>query len=54
MIHMKLFTKQKQKHRNRNQTYIYQRGNWCGCDKLEAWDKQMQIYKTEKQQGPSV
>ena len=33
---MNIFTKQKQMHRNRYQTYIYLMGNWCGWDKLEA------------------
>ena len=35
---MNLFTKQKNTHRYRKQTYGYQRGNW-GRDKLGVWDK---------------
>ena len=35
---MNLFTKQKQTHRSRNQTYGYQRGNVSGSDKLGVWD----------------
>ena len=34
---MNLFTKQKQTHRFRKQTYGYQRGNWRR-DKLGVWD----------------
>ena len=30
MIQMNLFTKQKQTHRHRKQTYGYQRGKWVG------------------------
>ena len=39
MIQMNLFTKQKQTHRHRKQTYGYQRG-WQGWerDKLGIWD----------------
>ena len=52
---MNLFTKQKQTHKHRKQTYGYQRGKW-GRDKLGVWNQQIQtnIYKTDKQQGPSV
>ena len=35
---MKLFTKQKQTHRLRKQTYDYQRGNVVERDKLGVWD----------------
>ena len=44
---MNLFTKQKQTHRCRKQTYGYQRGKWWGEDKLAVWDQQIQttIYK---------
>ena len=36
---MNLFTKQKQTHRLRKQTYGYQRGKVVGGrDKLEVWD----------------
>ena len=38
MIQMNLFTKQKQTHRLRKQTYSYQRGNMAGRDKLGVWD----------------
>ena len=52
---MNLFTKQKQTHRRRKQTYGYQRGK-AGSDKLELWDQQIQstIYKIDKQQDPTV
>ena len=44
---MNLFTKQKQTHRHRKQTYGYQRGRGWGRDKLGVWDYQIQttIYK---------
>ena len=38
MIQMNLFTKQKQTHRLRKQTYGYQRGKLGGRDKLGGWD----------------
>ena len=38
LIQMNLFTKQKQTHRLRNQTYSYQRGKVRGRDKLGGWD----------------
>ena len=38
MIQMNLFTKQKQTHRLRKQTYGYQSENGVGRDKLEVWD----------------
>ena len=41
MIQMNLFTKQKQTHRHRKQTYGYQRGKLGrvgGRDKLGVWD----------------
>ena len=41
---MKLFTKQKQTHRLRKQTYGYQRGKGVGGDKLGVRDQQ--IYTT--------
>ena len=49
---MNLFTKQKQTHRHRKQTYGYKRER----DKLGVWDQQIQttIYKIDKQQGPAV
>ena len=34
---MNLFTKEKQTHRNRKQTYGYQKGNVVGKDKLGVW-----------------
>ena len=53
---MNLFTKQKQTHRLRKQTYGYQRGKGRGRDKLGIWKEHMNttIYKTDKQQGPTV
>ena len=39
---MNLFTKQKQIHRHRKQTYSYQRGKIWGRDKLGVWDWQVQ------------
>ena len=53
---MNLFTKQKQTYRYRKQTYGYQRGKVVGREKLGVWDQQIQttIYKTDKQQGPTV
>ena len=38
MIHMNLFTKQKQTHRLRKQTHGYQRGKVGGRNKLGVWD----------------
>ena len=38
MIQMNLFTKQKQTHRHRKQTYGYQRGKVGGRDKFGDWD----------------
>ena len=35
---LKIWTKQEQTHRSRNQTYDYQRGNVGGSDKLGVWD----------------
>ena len=35
---MNLFTKEKQTHRHRKQTYGYQRGKGWGRDKLGVWD----------------
>ena len=37
-IQMTLFTKQRQTHSFRKQSYGYQRGNMEGRDKLEVWD----------------
>ena len=53
---MNLFTKQKQTHRHRKQTYGYQVGKGGGRDKLGVWDQQIHttIYKVDKQQGPTV
>ena len=52
---MNFFTRQKQTHRSRKQTYGYQRGSG-GRDKLVVWDQQVHttIHKREKQQGPTV
>ena len=46
---MNLFTRQKQIHRHRKQTYDYQRGRG-GRGKLGAWDEQIHttIYKIGK------
>ena len=53
---MNLFTKQKQTHRYRKQTYGYQRGMGGGRDKLGVWDQQIHttIYEIDKQQEPTV
>ena len=40
MIQMNLFTKQKQTHRLREQTYSYQGGRWGGID----WDFRIDMY----------
>ena len=47
---MNLFMKQKQTHRQRKQTYAYQRGKGVGWDKLGVWDQHIQttIYKIDK------
>ena len=45
---MNLFTKQKQTHRHRKQTYDYQRGNLEKSPKLETIDKYNEFIK-EKQ-----
>ena len=52
---MNLFTKQKQTHRHRKQTYGQQRGK-LGEDKLGIWDQKIHttIYKIDKQQGPTM
>ena len=57
MLQVNLFTKQKQTHRCRKQYYGYQTGrSGEGRDKLGVWDEQIHttIYKTDKQQGPTV
>ena len=43
-------------HRHRKQTYGCQRGSGEGRDKLGVWEEQIHItvYKTDKQQGPTV
>ena len=53
---MNLFTKQKQTHTHRNQTYGYQKEQGVGRDKLGVWDQQIQTttYEIDKQQGPTV
>ena len=38
MIHINLFTKQKETHRLRKQIYDYQRGKRGRKDKLGVWD----------------
>ena len=52
---MNLFTKQKETHGHRKQTYGYERGKGEG-NKLGVWDQQIQatIYKIDKQQGSTV
>ena len=51
---MNLFTKQKDTHRHRKQTYSYQRGK-RGRDKLRVrLADQTTVYKIDKQQGPTV
>ena len=55
MIWINLFTKPKQTHRYRKQSYGYPSGRE-GKDKLGVLDLQIHttIYKTDKQQGPTV
>ena len=54
MIQMNLFTKQKQTHRLREQTYGYwgkgERARLGGWD----WHIHTAIFKIDKQQGPTV
>ena len=54
MMPMNLFTKRKQAHRLREQTYAYQKEGWLGKDRLWVldWLVQTAIFKTDKQQGP--
>ena len=53
---MNLFTKQKQTHRHRKQTYGYQGGKGVREDKLGVRDQQIQttIFKIDKQQRPTI
>ena len=55
---MNLFTKQKQTHRFRKQTYGYQKGNIVagGRGKSGAWDEHIHttIYKIDNQQAHTV
>ena len=53
---MNLFTKQKQTHGCRKQTYGCQWGKGWERNKLEVWDQQMLtvIYRIDKEQGPTV
>ena len=53
MIQLNLYTKQKQTHRHRKQTFGYQTGQGWESDKLGVWDLQIHttIYKIDKQQG---
>ena len=48
---MNLFTKQKETHRLRKQTYSFQRGNVGWGDKLGVWDSHIHttIYKIDNQ-----
>ena len=52
---MNLFTKQKQTHRHRKQTYGYQSGVGKR-DKLEVRNQKIPttVYKIGKQQGPTI
>ena len=52
---MNIFTKQKQTHKHRKQTYEAIKVESRGKDKLGVWDQQMQttIYKIDKQ-GPTL
>ena len=49
---MNLVAKQKRL-TDRTQTY-YKGERGVGRDKLEVWDEQTTIYKTDKEQGPLV
>ena len=53
---MNLYTKQKQTHRYRKQTYGYQREKEERRDKLGVWDYQIQntIHKIDKQKGFTI
>ena len=53
---MNLSMKQKQAHRHREHTCGYQRGEVWEREGWGIWDQQMQtmIYRTDKQQGPTV
>lgn len=53
MLQINSFTKQKQNHRRRKQTYDYQRGKGGGIKGV--WNQQMHttVYKIDKQ-GPAV
>ena len=55
-MQMNLFTKQKQTHRLREQTYCYQvgRGGWGGIDWESGIDIHTGILKTDNQRGPTV
>ena len=52
---MNLFTKQKQTHRHKEQTWGCLGGQWRR-DGLGVWDQQMQTItnRMDKQQGPTV
>ena len=56
MIHINLFTKQKQTHRLTEQTYGYQQGSVGGRDRLGVWDWHIltAIFKIDNKQGPIV
>ena len=53
---MKLFTKQTQTHRLREQTYGCQGGRMGKRDSWRVWDGNVHtaIFKKDKQQGPTV
>ena len=53
---MCLYTKQKQTHRQRKQTYGHQKGKGWGREILGIWVQQTEttIYKIHKQQGFTV
>ena len=52
---MNLYTKQKQAHRHRKQIYGA-KGEMGQRDKLQVWELTYThfIYKTDKQQGPTI
>ena len=46
MIQMDLFTRKKQTHRHRNQTYCYQRGKAAGMGGRGGWIKTLGLADT--------
>ena len=53
---MKLFTKWKQTHRHREQSYSYQGEKYGGKDRLRVLNEHVHIavFKMDKQQGSTV